>query len=44
MIIVPFYNIIVLPGVTFYFSREYFDEHVKKNASEGEEVIFLMLK
>ncbi len=44
MIVVPFYNIIIIPNVTFYFSGEYFSEHVKKNAAEGEEVVFLMLK
>lgn len=44
MIVVPFYNIIIVPNVTFYFSGEYFSEHVKKNAAEGEEVVFLMLK
>ncbi len=44
MIIVPFYNIIVLPNVTFYFSSDYFEEHARKIPKEGEEVIFLMLK
>lgn len=44
MIVVPFHNIIIVPGVTFYFSGEYFSEHVKRNVKEGEEVVFLMLK
>ncbi len=44
MIIVPFHNIIIIPGVTFYFSGDYFSEHVKTNAAEGEDVVFLMLK
>lgn len=44
MIIVPFHNIIIIPGVTFYFSSDYFSEHVKTDPAEGEDVVFLMLK
>lgn len=44
MIIVPFHNIIVIPGVTFFFQREYFQDVAGKEAEEGEDVLFLMLK
>ncbi len=44
MITVPFYNLVVVPGVTFYFQSEYFQEIVKKEAESGEDVVFLMLK
>lgn len=44
MITVPFYNLVVVPGVTFYFQSEYFKEIVKKEADSGEEVVFVMLK
>ncbi len=44
MIIVPFYNMIVLPDVTFYFQGDYFRELAGRDAEAGEEVVFLMLK
>lgn len=43
MIIIPTHDLIILPGVTFYFQKEYFKEIVKKEAAIGEEVTFLML-
>lgn len=44
MITVPFYNMIVVPGVTFYFQKDYFQEVVGREAEDSEELIFLMLK
>ncbi|MDD3278302.1 MAG: endopeptidase La [Lachnospiraceae bacterium] len=44
MIVVPFYNMIVVPGVTFFFQSEYFQEVAGKKPNTGEDVIFLMLK
>ena len=44
MVVVPFYNLVILPGVTFYFQKEYFREIVKKEAQVGDEVVFIMLK
>ncbi|MDO4338348.1 MAG: endopeptidase La [Eubacteriales bacterium] len=44
MVVVPFHDLIVLPGVIFYFHKEYFTEIAKKEAVIGEEVMFLMLK
>ena len=44
MVVVPFYNLVILPGVTFYFQKEYFREIVKREAQVGDEVVFIMLK
>ena len=44
MTIIPFYNLILLPRVTYYFQEEYFKELAKKDAQVGEEVLFLMLR
>ena len=44
MVVIPTHDLIVLPGVTFYFQKEYFKEIVRKDAVVGEEAIFLMLK
>ena len=44
MTIIPFYNLIILPRVTYYFQEEYFKELAKKDAQVGEEVLFLMLR
>ena len=44
MIIMPFYNIIVVPGVKFYFQGDYFRESAGRDTESGEEIVFLMLK
>ncbi|MDD2957673.1 MAG: endopeptidase La [Lachnospiraceae bacterium] len=44
MITVPFYNIVVIPEVTYYFQGDYFQEIVGAEVKEGEEVLFLMLR
>lgn len=44
MITVPFYDMIVIPGVTLYFQSEYFWEIAGEEKAKGEKVIFLMLK
>ena len=41
---IPFYNLVVLPGVTFFFQGEYFKEIAGGEVSEGEELTFMMLK
>ena len=44
MIVIPVYNMILLPEITFYFKKDFF-ENLKLNAMEtGEDVLFLMLK
>lgn len=44
MITVPFYNIIVVPGVVLYFQSAYFQELTRQKAKEKEKILFLMLK
>lgn len=44
MTIIPFYNLIVLPRVTYYFQEDYYKELAKKDAETGEQVLFLMLR
>ena len=44
MIVVPFYNLVVVPEVTFYFQGEYFKEIAGQDAEKGDEILFLMLK
>lgn len=44
MTIIPFYNLIVLPRVTYYFQEDYYKELAKKDPEAGEQVLFLMLR
>ena len=44
MIVVPIYDMIVLPGVTFYFKQDVFQELEIEDVKEGEELIFLYQK
>ena len=44
MIVIPFYNLIVLPGVSFFFQKDYFRELTGKTPTEGETLTFLCLK
>ncbi len=44
MITVPFYNILIVPGVKLYFQNEYFEELARRDAKVGDEVLFMMLK
>ena len=44
MIIMPFYNIIVVPGVKFYFQGDYFRESAGRDTESGEEIVVLTLK
>lgn len=45
MITIPFHDLVVLPGVTFYFKKEFFSEVSGNHFPEvGEEVLFLMMK
>ncbi len=41
MIAVPIYDMIILPGVTFYFKKDVFQELDIENVEAGEELIFL---
>lgn len=44
MIHVPFYGLVIVPGVTYYFQKDFFHEISEKQAEEQEEIVFLMLK
>ena len=44
MTVIPIYNVIVLPGVTFYFQKDFFRELTGKTPTDGEELLFLHLK
>lgn len=45
MLTIPVYNIILVPGVTYYFQNEYFKELLGGESYEkGEELAFLMIK
>ena len=44
MITIPIYDMIMLPGVSFYFRREVYDKWNAEPAQIGEKVLFLLLK
>ncbi len=45
MLTIPVYNIILVPGVIYYFQNEYFKELLGgENFEKGEELAFLMIK
>lgn len=44
MIAVPVYNMILLPGITFFFKKEFFEGLLHQNLEPDDDVIFLMLK
>ena len=44
MTIIPFYNVIVLPGISFFFQKDYFRELTGKTAAAGDDLLFLSLK
>ncbi len=44
MTTVPFYNIVIVPGIYLYFQSNYFQKITRKEPAVGEAVVFLMLK
>ena len=44
MIAIPYFNIVVLPGVSFFFQGDYFKEIAGTEVQEKDELAFLMLK
>ena len=44
MIAVPIYDMIILPGVTFYFKKDVFQELQIEHVEAGEELVFLYQK
>lgn len=44
MIIIPIYDMILLPGVSFYFQKEAYEKWNLGQAETGEDVLFLLLR
>ena len=45
MFVIPIYDMIILPEVTYYFKQDVFRElNLQEELKEDEEVVFLMLK
>lgn len=44
MIIVPYYNIVIVPEIHLYFDGKYFQEVSQATGEQGQTVVFLMLK
>lgn len=45
MITIPVYNMILLPGVSFYFKKEHYDKwNSEEQTSTGDEILFLLLR
>ena len=45
MFVIPIYDMVILPEVTYYFKQEVFQElNLQEELKEDEEVVFLMLK
>ena len=44
MIIIPCYDLVIVPGVTYFFQKDMVKKMIRENPQEGEEVLFLMLK
>ena len=44
MITIPLYDMILLPGVNFYFKKEIYDKYQLEQPQKGDTVLFLLLK
>ena len=44
MLVIPVYDLALLPGASLYLKKEYYEELAGKQAEQGASVIFLMLK
>lgn len=44
MITMPCYDLVVLPGVTYFLQQEMVEKIIRKEPKEGEEILFLILK
>ncbi len=44
MLTIPIYNLMVLPGVTLYFQKQFFQKLTAAEPTENEEVVFFMLR
>lgn len=44
MIVVPSYGIVIAPGVTYYFQKDFFDEMVGQEVEPDTDLVFAVLK
>ena len=44
MIVVPSSGIVIVPGVTYFFQKDYFEELAGKNIEKDSDVVFAVLK
>ena len=44
MTVIPSYDLLLLPGVTYYFQEEYIRRNVDDKLQKGEKVLFALLK
>lgn len=44
MILLPVYNLLVLPDVTFYFQNGYIDKLTQEKPEKDQKVLFLLLR
>lgn len=44
MVTIPVYDLILLPGVTFYFKKDIFEKRNVNEVAEGSDLIFLLLR
>lgn len=44
MTTIPFYGLVIVPNVTYFFQKDYFNEITNKEVEVNEKVIFIMLK
>ncbi len=44
MLVIPIYDMILLPDITFYFKKEFFEGMNPDDIAQGREIVFLMQK
>ena len=44
MVSIPFYNMVVLPGVVYYIQKDFYEDQTGKAPEKDEQVIFLVLR
>ena len=42
MLVLPVYDLLLLPGVTFYFKKDILDRMQVEKVEKGEEILFLI--
>ena len=44
MLVIPIYDMILLPNITFYFKKEFFEGVAQEDIASGKDIVFLMQK